>query len=451
MRAGKLRIIVAVALALCLVAGTVVAARMLNRTQMVHVTAYFDNSNGLFVGDDIRILGVRVGRIDRIDPEPTRVKISFSYNRKYQVPADAVAAILSPQLITARAIQLTPAYTGGPAMANGAVIPKNRTAVPVEWDDLREQLQRLTGSLQPTTPGGVSTLGAFVNTAADNLRGQGTTIHDAIVKLSQAFSILGDHSNDIFTTIKNLSVLVQALHDSSGLLRDLNHNLAAVTGLLANDPNEIGQAVTNLSEVVGETASFVSDNREAMGTAIDKLSSISTAVHGSLDDIKQTLHVAPNTLQNFANIFNPAQMGATGIPNISNFADPISFICGAVQAASRLNAEHSAKLCVQYLAPIVKNRSYNFLPFGMVPFVGTQARPNELTYSEDWLRPDYVPPSPPPAPQSPSADTQPAPLAAEQPTPDQGAAPHGDPQPAVSTDPSAGLPGMMVPQPAGAR
>ena len=71
-------------------------------------------------------------------------------------------------------------------------------------------------------------LGAFVNTAADNLRGQGADIRDTIIKLSQAFSALGDHSNDIFGTVKNLSILVSALQDSTDLMRQLNQNLAAV-------------------------------------------------------------------------------------------------------------------------------------------------------------------------------------------------------------------------------
>ena len=57
-----------------------------------------------------------------------------------------------------------------------------------------------------------------------------------------------------------------------------------------------------------------------------------------------------------------------------------------------LGAEQSAKLCVQYLAPIVKNRQYNFPPLGENPIVGAAARPNEVTYSEDWMRPDYIPP-----------------------------------------------------------
>ena len=46
----------------------------------------------------------------------------------------------------------------------------------------------------------------------------------------------------------------------------------------------------------------------------------------------------------------------------------------------------------------MKNRQYNFPPSGLNPFVGASARPNEVTYSEDWMRPDYIPPQPnPPA------------------------------------------------------
>jgi phospholipid/cholesterol/gamma-HCH transport system substrate-binding protein len=120
---------------------------------------------------------------------------------------------------------------------------------------------------------------------------------------------------------------------------------------------------------------------------------------------------------------------------INNFANPISFLCGAIQAASRLGAEESAKLCVQYLAPIIKNRQYNFLPLAQNVFVGATTRPNELTYSEDWMRPDYIPPQPV-APQAP-------PPAAGAPAP-----PPGPPLPAeavVATTPADGLHGMMVP------
>jgi phospholipid/cholesterol/gamma-HCH transport system substrate-binding protein len=434
---------VAVGLVVLLVAGVIAVLRTTDTINRTNVVAYFENSNGVYVGDDVRILGVNVGKITEIEPQPERVKISFYYDSKYKVPADAKAAILSPTLVTARAVQLTPVYTTGPVLKDNAVIPRDRTAVPVEWDQVRAQLEKLATSLQPTEPGGVAPLGSFINTTADNLRGQGANIRDTVIKLSQAFSALGDHSTDIFSTIKNLAILVSALQDSTNLMRQLNQNLASVTGLLADNPNEVANAVRDLNAVVPEVQAFVADNREALGTTSDKLAGVTQALNDSLADLKQFLHVAPNTLQNYVNIWQPAQGAVSSVPMINNFANPISFLCGAIQAASRLGAEQSAKLCVQYLAPIIKNRQYNFLPVAQNVFVGATTRPNELTYSEDWMRPDYIPPQPPPG-ATPPPDAA-APLGAAPPPP-------GPPLAAevpTATNPADGLTGMMVPPEAG--
>jgi len=80
---------------------------------------------------------------------------------------------------------------------------------------------------------------------------------------------------------------------------------------------------------------------------------------------------------------------------------------------------------------------YNFPPLGENLIVGAPARPNELTYSEDWLRPDYVPPA--------SDANRPT-----TPPTDQASAPVPPVLPAEApTNPNAGLAGMMVPPGAG--
>ncbi|WP_431235970.1 MCE family protein (plasmid) [Mycolicibacterium psychrotolerans] len=430
MTSRRVRLVLALCL-LVLIIGGITLVEAVPRIGKTHAIAYFDNANGIFVGDEVVVLGVKIGQIDTIEPQPQRVKISFSFDDKYSVPSNADAVVLSPKLVTSRAIQLTPAYTGGPKLGDGAVIPQNRTAVPMEFDDLRQQLEKLAGSLQPTEPNGVSPLGAFIDTTADNLRGQGAQIRDTIMKLSQATSALGDNSDNIFATIKNLAVLVSALHDSADVMGQLNNNLAAVTRLFADDPDEVARAVTDFNTAVKDVDGFVADNREAVGTTSDKLTSVSQALADSLPDIKQTLHVLPNVMSNFVNIYEPAHGALSGILAVNNFANPISFICGAIQAASRLNNEQSAKLCVQYLAPIVKNRQYSNLPFGMDPLANAQARPNEVTYSEDWMRPDH---EPTPATATAPPSDAPTPLPAEA---------------SAQTDPAGGLSAMMVPAGAG--
>ncbi len=422
---AKLRIALAAALSVLLVAGiSIVGTSWWDRVVTTTYVGYFANTNGLYVGDEVRILGVAVGAIEAIEPQPQNIKVTFSVDARYPVPADVRAAVLSPSLVSARAIQLVPAYEGGPKLAAGAAIPQERTAVPVEWDDFRAQLQKLTESLQPTTPGGPNAVGEFINSAAENLRGQGGTARDTVLELSQAMSVLGDHSTDIFSTVRNLQMLVSALSASSDLMARFNVNLADVSTVLSNTPDEIADATSGLDAAVTDLRGFIADNRESLGTTVDRFTAVTTALNDRRGDVKQVLHVAPTVFQNFMNIYQPAQSAVTGIMALGNFANTIGFICGAVQAASRLNSEQSAKLCTQYLAPIVKNRQYNFLPIGGNPFVGATARPNEITYSENHLRPDFVPAAPPP----------PDPigmLAAE--------------GPAVPTDPAAGLPGLMVP------
>lgn len=432
MSISKKHLALAVGLVVILVAGLLVTLRMTGPTARTAITAYFENSNGLFVGDDVLILGVPVGKVTQIEPQPERAKVTFWVDTQYRVPADVTAAILSPQLVTGRAIQLTPPYETGPRLSDNAVIPIERTAVPVSWDDFRVQLEKLTRTLQPEGPGGTSALGNFINTAANNLRGEGANIRDALVKLSKTVTTLSDHKDDVFSTLKNLAALVSALQDSTDALSALNRNMAAVSALLADSPDEVGQAIADLNSLAVDVKSFVAENRDAVGTTSDTLASISTALAQSLDDIKQSLHIFPSTLANFGNIYEPASGSLTGALAVNNFSDPISFICGAIEAASRLGAEQSAKLCVQYLAPIVKNRQFNFPPFGENAFVGAQARPNEVTYSEDWLRPDYVAPAQPAA-----ASPDPAPLPAEA-APSEG-----------SADPAGGLPGLMIPAGAG--
>ncbi|ORV47643.1 mammalian cell entry protein [Mycolicibacter engbaekii] len=376
-------------------------------------TAYFANTNGLYTGDEIRILGVAVGTVERIEPLPDAAKVTFSVDARYQVPADVRAAILSPSLVSARAIQLVPAYTGGPELAEGASIGPDRTAVPVEWDDLREQLEKLTDSLQPSDADGRSAVGAFVSTAAANLRGQGDTARETVIKLSQAMSALGDHSTDIFSTVRNMQLLVSALTSSSDLLASFNVNLADITSVLSNSPREFADAMTGLDGAVKDLCDFIGENREGFGVTVDHLTAITGALDESRGDLKQVLHIAPSVFQNFVNIYQPAQSAITGVMALGNFANTVQFICSGIEALARANSLQASKLCVQYLAPIIKNRQYNFLPIGGNPFVGTAARPNEITYSEDRLKP---------AATSPPVE-----------------------QAGQSVDPELGLPGLLLP------
>ncbi|MBV8965929.1 MAG: MCE family protein, partial [Mycobacteriaceae bacterium] len=113
------------------------------------VIGYFSTAVGLYPGDDVRIVGVPVGRVESIEPQAQFVRVTMSVQSGINVPADAHAIIMAPNIVSARFIQLAPAYKSGPVMADGATIGLDRTATPVEWDEVKTELTQLSTSLGP--------------------------------------------------------------------------------------------------------------------------------------------------------------------------------------------------------------------------------------------------------------------------------------------------------------
>ena len=134
-------------------------------------------------------------------------------------------------------------------------------------------------------------------------------------------------------------------------------------------------ATKGLDGAVNDLRGFVAENREGLGVTVDQLNAITTALNDSRGDVKQVLHITPTVFQNFMNIYQPAQSAVTGILAPVNFANTVQFICSAIQAASRRVSSSRRSCACSILAPIIKNRQYNFPPLGVNPFVGASARP----------------------------------------------------------------------------
>jgi len=141
-------IIGALVLILALVAA-IVGYNIYKRLTTNTIVAYFPDTLALYSGDKVQIMGVKVGSIDTIEPAGDKMKVTFHYDNSFKVPANATASILNPSLVASRNIQLSPPYTGGPVMENNAVIPIDRTQVPVEYDELRDSINRILTDLGP--------------------------------------------------------------------------------------------------------------------------------------------------------------------------------------------------------------------------------------------------------------------------------------------------------------
>jgi len=208
----------AVVLAVLLVGGAVLVIRDAFFKPKT-ITAYFTTATGIYPGDQVRVSGVKVGKITSIQPDGTQTKMTLTVDRDVPIPADAKAVIVAQNLVAARYLQLAPAYrTSGPTMSDGAVIGVDRTAVPVEWDEVKDQLMRLATDLGPTSKVSTTSVSRFIDSAADALGGNGDKLRQTLAQLSGVGRILADGSGNLVDIIKNLQTFVTALRELQSAL-----------------------------------------------------------------------------------------------------------------------------------------------------------------------------------------------------------------------------------------
>lgn len=353
------------------------------------VVAYFSDTLALYPGDKVQIMGVRVGTIDQIEPAGDKMKVTFSYENKYKVPANATASILNPSLVASRTIQLAPPYTGGPVLEDDAVIPIDRTQVPVEYDELRDSLDRILTDLGPTPDQPRGPFGDVIESFADGLSGKGKQINTTLNSLSEALTTLNEGRGDFFSVVKSLALFVNALYRSDQQFVALNDDLAQFTNSFTNTDRELATALQDLNQLLTTTRGFLDENSEVLTKDINNLADVTNAIlqPEPLDGLETGLHVAPNLGANIINISSPVNGGIVGVPVINGMANPMQFICSSIQAGSRLGYQESAELCAQYLAPILDALKFNFPPFGLNQISTAMTLPKMIAYSEDRLRP----------------------------------------------------------------
>ena len=348
------------------------------------VVGYFTSAVGLYPGDQVRILGVPVGNIDSIEPRPSDVKITMSVSDDVKIPKDARAVIMSPNLVSARFIQLTPTYSGGAVLPDGGSIELARTAVPVEWDEVKEALTQLAVQLGPTTGSMQGPLGAAINQAADTFDGKGESFHNALQELSQVAGRLGDSRGDIFGTVKNLQVLVNALSASNEQIVQFAGNVASVSQVLADSSRHLDGTLGTLNKALTDIRGFLHENNSTLVDTVNQLNDFAKTLSDQSDNIEQVLHVAGPGIANFYNIYDPAQGTLNGLLSIPEFANPVQFICGgSFETAGGPRAPdyyRRAELCRERLGPVLRRLAVNYPPIMFHPLNTITAYKGQIIY-----------------------------------------------------------------------
>lgn len=316
------------------------------------VTAFFPSVVGLYEGNDVRVLGVGMGTVTHIEPMGDRVRVEMEYDRGVRIPADVKAAVIAPSLVSDRYVQFGPAYSGGPQLEDAATIPMERTAVPLEVDELYNSLHRMSESLGPNGANRDGSLSDLLNTAAANLDGNGAELNNMITKLSRAAGTLSGNKDDLFATVENLGTFATTLAESDGQVRRFEQQLADVSGFLAGERENLAATVRQLAVTLESVQTFVEDNRGRVKSNVDKLASVTRVLVEQRAALAETLDVAPVGLSNLVNAYNASSGTLDARSNLNELTQPpVAMVCSLLrQTPEQLDAVGDA--CAE-VAPLL--------------------------------------------------------------------------------------------------
>lgn len=325
-------------------------------------TVYFADATKLHVGDKVTVLDVPVGEVLAVTPERDRVRVRIEVTDEQKIPSDAKATIVAPTMVSVRHLELSPAYDGGPSLADGGSIPMSRTAAPVEWDQVQREFTRFAEALGPDGANREGALSELLTSAAANLDGQGRNLGETLVAISDALRALSDHSGDLFGTVRNLDVFVKALASSDQTIRLFTERLTDVSGQLSDDSDVLVAALDRLGTALTELDAFLKKNSAATGRTVASLQDFTHNLADHRQKVADILQAAPTALSNYYNTYYPDAPAMTGT-FVGAFLDsPAVFICSSLYSLGGTPSD-----CEALLAPIAQFLKVPVNPIGINP------------------------------------------------------------------------------------
>lgn len=305
-----------------------------------HLTASFPRTVSLYVGSDVRVLGVPIGTVESVTPQATEVKVTMSYDADVSIPDDAQAVIISPSIVGDRFVQLTPVFTDGKALADGAELDLSRTSTPLELDEVYGSLDDLTVALGPNGANKDGALSALLDSTAKNWGGQGEQFHQTIGDIGKLTGTLEDNKEELFDTAARLESFISTLAENDTTVRDFNQSLGQVSTVLSGEREELSASLRNLAVAMGEVSGFVKENREVLGSNIKGLNRVAKVLVKQRDALDEILEVAPVALANLNLTYNPQAGTLDTRANIGELvnqvsSDPATLLCGLVNQSDR--------------------------------------------------------------------------------------------------------------------
>ena len=360
----------AVALALSVAAGAIgLAGCGSSAGPTITFSAIFASGQGLYPGSNVEIIGLKEGTVQSVRPEGDRVVVTMSLPASPPVPAGVYAAVEAPELLGQRSVDLEPGYTGGPTLADGAVIPESRTSVPVETNTI---LREVTNYLRSIHPANVHNL---VANLAQDLNGQGQALGDLIGNAAGTIELLAQKGNELGQLNGTLAQLTATLDSRTNQIETLISDYDVVSGVVAQDRVQLDGAIAALSSASTQLADLLSPNLSGLKADLGTLTTVGRTLDRNLGALDQGLTSSVALFAGAERAYDPTHRwlvlnnqspsGDNSMVLADNLRDRLAGIC------RRLSAHHSAGLSAQQLSTLATcgnpNSGYFDQVLGLIP------------------------------------------------------------------------------------
>jgi phospholipid/cholesterol/gamma-HCH transport system substrate-binding protein len=225
-------------------------------------SAVFTDVYGLRPGDDVRIAGVRVGRIEGVELADNLAKVSFRVQADQHLYGDTLAAVTYQNILGQRYLGLSEGDTGSrnPLRA-GSVIPVQQTTPSFDVGKLVNGFEPLFSLLNPkqaddltngvilSLQGDQASIPQLVDqtsTLTNTLAGHDQVLADLISSLTRVTANLAAQDGNLDRTLTQTGQAVAALDSRRPSLQSSMGSLAHVTGRLSTITDDLYPAIHQL-------------------------------------------------------------------------------------------------------------------------------------------------------------------------------------------------------------
>ncbi|WP_159843978.1 MlaD family protein [Nocardia sp. CY41] len=206
-------------------------------------SAIFSDVLGLRVGDDVRMAGVRVGRVDEIDfADGYQARVDFRIDERQHLTTTTKALVRYQNLIGQRYIALAPGKEAGAVVEAGSQIPLERTEPSFDVSALLSGFEPLFSVLQPDQVNSLS------ETLIQALQGNQVSLRSLIVQASELAGTFGQRDEILGEVLGNLSSVVSGLAHRSGELETLITQARALVEALYSQGESLKHSVDRVAD-----------------------------------------------------------------------------------------------------------------------------------------------------------------------------------------------------------